>query len=244
MWFPLNCGSWLVFSFLYLVFGFLFSVHPFNFYFLCSLIGKIFFILSSSFNHLETTSVAYSLNSYPKLFNMHLEAYFQSFPSINSFNSEISDACLHSLEGEILKSITWLIISWNLHFSGSGQTIKWPVGSDRPTKRPVKKKAVRWSKEVMGAESQPGHMGQSGGALASTFCDFTTTGGPDQRREALWLGLTRGHSGCWAESLIKGKQNQKREAIAKIRWNITVAWNGGVAKVVTGGQKILDVLWR
>lgn len=47
------------------------------------------------------------------------------------------------LEGEILKSISWTIISWNLHLSGSEQTIKWSVGSDRPAERPEKKRAVR-----------------------------------------------------------------------------------------------------
>lgn len=81
------------------------------------------------------------------------------------------------LEGEILKSITWTIISWNLHLSGSGQTIKWSVGSDRPAKRPVKKKAVRGEvRKVMGARSQAATWVRVK-TLASTFCDFTTTGG-------------------------------------------------------------------
>lgn len=36
--------------------------------------------------------------------------------------------------------------------SGSGQTIKWSVGSDRPAKRPVKKRAMRGEvRKVMGA---------------------------------------------------------------------------------------------
>lgn len=148
------------------------------------------------------------------------------------------------LEGEILKSITWTIISWTLHLSGSGQTIKWSVGSDRPAKRPVKKRAVRGEvRKVMGARWQAA-MWVRVRTLASTFCDFTTTGGS-------WSGerspLTWAHtSSLWLLSWksIEGKQNHTWEAIAKIRWNIMVAWKGGVAKVVTGGQKILDVLWR
>ena len=148
------------------------------------------------------------------------------------------------LEGEILKSITWTIISWTLHLSGSGQTIKWSVGSDRPAKRPVKKRAVRGEvRKVMGARWQAA-MWVRVRTLASTFCDFTTTGGS-------WSGerspLTWAHTsslGLLSWKSIEGKQNHTWEAIAKIRWNITVAWKGGVAKVVTGGQKILDVLWR
>lgn len=147
------------------------------------------------------------------------------------------------LEGEILKSITWTVISWNLHLSGSGQTIKWSVDSDRPAKRPEKKRAVRWSRKVMGARSQAATWVRMR-TLAFTFCDFTTTGGSwSEERSPLTWAHTRS---LWLLSYKsnEGKQNQKREAIAKIRWNIMVAWNRGVAKVVTSGQKILDIFWK
>ena len=112
------------------------------------------------------------------------------------------------------------------------------------TLTPCHERAMRGEvRKVMGARWQAA-MWVRVRTLASTFCDFTTTGGS-------WSGerspLTWAHtSSLWLLSWksIEGKQNHTWEAIAKIRWNITVAWKGGVAKVVTGGQKILDVLWR
>lgn len=64
------------------------------------------------------------------------------------------------------------------------------MGSDRPAKRPVKKKAVRGEvRKVMGARSS-GHVGQSED-LEPMFVTSQPLEGPDQRREAF---LTWAHT--------------------------------------------------
>lgn len=44
------------------------------------------------------------------------------------------------LEGEILKKYYMDNNLMEFTFEWDGQTIKWPVGSDRPAKRPVKRR--------------------------------------------------------------------------------------------------------
>lgn len=120
------------------------------------------------------------------------------------------------LEGEILQSITWTIISWNLHLSGRGQTMKWPVGIDRPAKRPVKKTEdrERWSKEGDGGQVTSGHVGQSED-LGLHILELTASGGSRLEERSPLIGLTQGHSGCWAESLTKGSRATNRKLSRK-----------------------------
>lgn len=149
------------------------------------------------------------------------------------------------LEGEILQSITWTIISWNLHLSGRGQTIKWPVGIDRPAKRQVKKTEnhERWSKEGDEGQVTSGHVGQSedrGFHILWIYSHWRVRIRGEKPSDwahtrSLWLL-------SWKSN--EGKQSHKQEAITKIRWNTMMAWVRGVAKVGTSGQKILEIFWR
>ena len=126
------------------------------------------------------------------------------------------------LEGEILQSITWTIISWNLHLSGRGQTIKWPVGVDRPAKRPVKKTEIheRWSKEGDGGQVTSGHVGQSEDRGFHILWIYSHWRFGLEERSPL-IELTQGHSGRWAESLTKGSKATNRKLSQKsgeIQW--------------------------